>query len=177
MVPPFLAYYGVTTRNRTLVEEAYNQIKLYRNYLRDPNSSMWRHVLLGASENDEGFWSTGTFKIAVHSCRRAMPVGHLMNTSFGLSLGNGWAAAGMLRVLATMRQSEYANTFKNEQKDLSSWVQEIHAGVYKHLVSVTLVDVIYYVGPFPLGPCKHALTFINLRRCRRVHSMLTFNGF
>ncbi|PPQ95428.1 hypothetical protein CVT26_008449 [Gymnopilus dilepis] len=105
MVPPFLAYYGVTTRNRTLVEEAYNQIKLYRNYLRDPNSSMWRHVLLGASENDEGFWSTG----------------------------NGWAAAGMLRVLATMRQSEYANTFKNEQKDLSSWVQEIHAGVYKHL--------------------------------------------
>ncbi|KAF8885564.1 Six-hairpin glycosidase-like protein [Gymnopilus junonius] len=102
MVPPFLAYYGVTTRNRTLVEEAYNQIKLYRNYLRDPNSSMWRHVILGASDNDE-------------------------------DSGNGWAAAGMLRVLATMRQSEYANTFKNEQKDLSTWVQEIHAGVYKHL--------------------------------------------
>ncbi len=30
MVPPFLATYGVTTRNRTLLEESYNQIKLYR---------------------------------------------------------------------------------------------------------------------------------------------------
>lgn len=142
MAPPFLAYYGVTTRNRTLLEEAYNQIKLYRNYLRDGNSSMWRHVLLGPSENDEGFWSTGMLKFAVHSCRRAMTVNHLI-TFFLIPKGNGWAAAGMLRVLATMRQSEYANTFKNEQKDLATWVQEIHTGVYKHLVSFILpVDVI-----------------------------------
>ncbi|KAF9552861.1 Six-hairpin glycosidase [Agrocybe pediades] len=105
MVPPFLAYYGVLTRNRTLVAEAYNQIKLYRNYLRDPKQGMWKHVLLGTSGNDEGFWSTG----------------------------NGWAAAGSLRVLATMRNSEYSNTFKNEQNDLASWVREIHAGIYPHL--------------------------------------------
>lgn len=49
--------------------------------------------------------------------------------------GNGWAAAGMLRVLMTMRQSEFANTFKSEQTDLGNWVQEIHAGIYPHLVS------------------------------------------
>jgi len=48
--------------------------------------------------------------------------------------GNGWAAAGMLRVLATIRESEYANTFKSEQGDLGKWVEEIHAAVYPHLV-------------------------------------------
>jgi hypothetical protein len=62
MVPPFLAYYGVLTRNRTIVGEAYNQLKLYRQYLRDPRQGMWRHVVLGTSgdqPNDPGFWSTG----------------------------------------------------------------------------------------------------------------------
>ena len=59
MVPPFLAYYGVITRNRTLLSESYKQIELYRNYLFDPTESLWRHVLLGLTENDEGFWSTG----------------------------------------------------------------------------------------------------------------------
>lgn len=57
MVPPFLAYYGVTTNNQSMVGEAYNQIKLYRNYLRD-DSGAWKHILLG-SFNDTGIWSTG----------------------------------------------------------------------------------------------------------------------
>ena len=59
MVPPFLAYYGVLTNNRTMLVEAYNQCKLYRSYLRDEATGLWRHVLLGRSGNDEGFWSTG----------------------------------------------------------------------------------------------------------------------
>ena len=59
MVPPFLAYYGVITRNRTLLAESYNQIQLYRGYLFDPKKSLWKHVLLGVSQNDEGYWSTG----------------------------------------------------------------------------------------------------------------------
>ncbi|PPQ94912.1 hypothetical protein CVT25_004397 [Psilocybe cyanescens] len=105
MAPPFLAYYGVLNRNRTLIAEAYNQIKLYRGHLRDDSTGMWKHVLLGADFNDPGFWCTG----------------------------NGWAAAGMLRVFATMKQSEYANTFKNEQKDLSTWIKEIHDAIYPHL--------------------------------------------
>uniref|UniRef100_A0A8H7XME6 Uncharacterized protein n=1 Tax=Psilocybe cubensis TaxID=181762 RepID=A0A8H7XME6_PSICU len=105
MVPPFLAYYGVLTRNRTLVAEAYNQIKLYRGHLRDNSTGLWMHVLLGADWNDPGFWCTG----------------------------QGWAAAGMLRVFATMQHSEYSNTFKNEQKDLASWIKEIHDAVYPHL--------------------------------------------
>lgn len=60
MVPPFIAYYGVLTQNRTLLGEAYTQIQLYRNYLRDANAGgLWKHVLLGASGMDEGHWSTG----------------------------------------------------------------------------------------------------------------------
>jgi hypothetical protein len=59
MVPPFLAYYGVVTRNRTLVAQSYQQVKLYRQYLRDNTTGMWQHVLMGTSSNDPGFWSTG----------------------------------------------------------------------------------------------------------------------
>lgn len=60
MVPPFLAYYGMLSRNRTLLLEGYNQIKLYRSYLRDPAANnLWKHVLLGSSGIDEGHWSTG----------------------------------------------------------------------------------------------------------------------
>jgi hypothetical protein len=63
MVPPFLAYYGVITRNRTMVGEAYKQVKLYRQYLRDPSQGLWRHIVLGTSldepPNDPGFWATG----------------------------------------------------------------------------------------------------------------------
>ncbi|EPQ53342.1 hypothetical protein GLOTRDRAFT_117313 [Gloeophyllum trabeum ATCC 11539] len=107
MVPPFLAYYGVTTGNRSMLEEAYTQCKLYRSYLRDTSANnLWKHVLMG-SGTDEGHWSTG----------------------------NAWAAAGMLRVLRTIAQSQYANTMKHEQIDLANWVGEIHGGMYPHLQS------------------------------------------
>ncbi|KAG5339433.1 hypothetical protein C0989_004266 [Termitomyces sp. Mn162] len=106
MVPPFLAYYGMITQNRTLLLEAYNQISLYRSYLRDTSANnLWKHVLLGSSLNDEGHWSTG----------------------------NGWAAAGMLRVLGTYKNSQYSNTLKSQQQDLAAWVLEIHAAMYPHL--------------------------------------------
>ncbi|KAF8734265.1 hypothetical protein AX14_003490 [Amanita brunnescens Koide BX004] len=107
MVPPFLAYYGVMTSNLTLVQQAYNQIKLYRNYLRDPTANgLWKHILLG-SFNDEGHWSTG----------------------------NGWVAAGMLRVLATIKNSQYASLLESEQTDLAHWVIEIQNAMYSHLDS------------------------------------------
>jgi len=110
MVPPFLAYYGVTTANSSMLEEAYTQIKLYRNYLRDTNASnLWRHVVMG-NGTDPGHWSTG----------------------------NAWAAAGMLRVLGTIKNSQYANTMKNEQTDLTNWVKEIHNAMYMHIRSDNL---------------------------------------
>ncbi|KAJ7155952.1 Six-hairpin glycosidase-like protein [Mycena crocata] len=116
MVPPFLAYYGVMTANKTLISEAYNQIKLYRNYLRNGKEAdgLWKHIVLGTDSadgaNDEGHWSTG----------------------------NGWAAAGMLRVLATMKNSPYAKDFNNQQKDLGNWVKEIHSAMFANIDSTNI---------------------------------------
>lgn len=108
MVPPFLAYYGVLTNNDSLISESYNQIRLYRNYLVSSNSSagsMWKHIEFGPVNQDPGHWATG----------------------------NGWAAAGMLRVLATIKRSQFTHQFKSEQHDLQSWIEGIHNGIYPHL--------------------------------------------
>ncbi|OJA09010.1 hypothetical protein AZE42_07393 [Rhizopogon vesiculosus] len=103
MVPPFLAYYGVLTQNETILSEAYTQISLYRNYLLDTTAgNLWKHIQLGQTGNDNGHWSTG----------------------------NAWAAAGMIRVLATIQRSQYANSFESQQTDLTNWVREIHGGMY-----------------------------------------------
>jgi rhamnogalacturonyl hydrolase YesR len=60
MVPPFLAYYGVLTQNETILSEAYTQISLYRNYLRDTGANnLWKHIQLGQTGTDDGHWSTG----------------------------------------------------------------------------------------------------------------------
>ncbi|KAG8847045.1 hypothetical protein FRB96_001695 [Tulasnella sp. 330] len=108
MTPPFLAYYGAITNNVTLILEAYNQISLYRSALFSPSASLWQHIYCpGAYSaaynnfNDSGHWATG----------------------------NGWAAAGMLRVLATMKNSPQASQFHSQQNDLSEWITEIHAGM------------------------------------------------
>ena len=59
MVPPFLAYYGVISQNQTLLQAAYDQCKLYRQYLVDDDAGgMWKHIVLGNFQ-DEGHWTTG----------------------------------------------------------------------------------------------------------------------
>ncbi|KAH9979414.1 hypothetical protein BGW80DRAFT_1472334 [Lactifluus volemus] len=96
MVPPFLAYYGLTTGNQSMMQEAYNQIRLYRNYLADRSANgLWRHIVLGWGGTD-------------------------------LGIGNGWAAAGMLRVLGTLNRSS---------THLENWVTEIHRAMYPYLQS------------------------------------------
>lgn len=133
MVPPFLAYYGVTTANQTLLEDAYTQISLYRSYQRDTNN-LWKHVTLGTNE-DLGHWSTGRYR----------PPFRCISTYLWLAiLGNGWAAAGMLRVLGTIAHSQFAGKMKQEQMDLANWVQEIHDGMYANLVCTS------YSHPLPV---------------------------
>lgn len=125
MVPPFLAYYGVVTENSSAITEAYNQCKLYRNYLYDESAGgMWKHIALGTG-TDSGHWSTGGSESDSHVFAVFLTDG----------AGNGWAAAGMLRVLATMKNSKYSSDFKDEQSDLSDWVLEIQDGMYNHIVS------------------------------------------
>ncbi|CUA74419.1 hypothetical protein RSOLAG22IIIB_11218 [Rhizoctonia solani] len=101
MVPPFLAYYGASTSNRTLVGEAYNQIKLYRDVLLDKPTGLWQHIRQGSFE-DRGLWSTGS----------------------------GWAAMGSMRVAATIRAAGYANEFTSELDDLEAWTGEILNGMW-----------------------------------------------
>ena len=86
MVPPFMAYYGVLTKNRTMVEAAFNQIKVYRANLRDGHTGLWKHIVGGSSGTDNGIWATG----------------------------NAWAAAGMLRVYATIDKSEFSGKLKGQ---------------------------------------------------------------
>lgn len=98
MAPPFIAYFGALQGGESglgLMQYAYQQCKLYRNYLKD-DSGLWRHVTLG-SWQDDTHWATG----------------------------NGWAAAGMLRVLETLANSDQADSLTEETNDLTIWIQEI----------------------------------------------------
>jgi len=95
MVPPFLAYYGALEGSAELLQEAYDQCRLYRDGLQGENG-LWRHIELGTWQ-DETHWATG----------------------------NGWAAAGMLRVLSSMNHSSVGEELELQQANLTTWVQEI----------------------------------------------------
>ena len=55
MVPPFLAYYGVVTGNQSLLQAAYDQCRLYRQYLVDEDKDclLWRELDTLANNVDE----------------------------------------------------------------------------------------------------------------------------
>lgn len=59
MVPPVIAYWGAlhpgTQIERDMLYEAYNQIKVYRDALRDPDTNTWHHVVWGEWQ-DQGKW-------------------------------------------------------------------------------------------------------------------------
>jgi hypothetical protein len=85
MAPPFIAYYGAAHDDLDLLVEAVNQIQLYRQILLVKATSLaeigaWEHIV-GPDSPDPGLWSTG----------------------------NGWAAAGMARVLATVIKAPICN--------------------------------------------------------------------
>ncbi|THH02396.1 hypothetical protein EW026_g444 [Hermanssonia centrifuga] len=104
MAPPFIAYYGALAGGAVgadLLQQAYDQCRLYRNYLRDP-IGLWRHITLGDG-TDETHWGTG----------------------------NAWAAAGMMRVLQTIRHSEQAQAFQSQQEDLTNWIHEIVSAAWQ----------------------------------------------
>jgi len=98
MVPPFLAYYAVATSDLDLLKESALQCQYYHDVLIQP-SSTWMHII-GPEVQDYALWSTG----------------------------NGWAAAGMSRVLATLKKSPLASKTKKEQSSLVSMIQQILDG-------------------------------------------------
>ncbi|MCJ1308885.1 hypothetical protein MMC25_002540 [Agyrium rufum] len=83
MAPPFLAYLGVVQRSKEMVGEAVRQCLLQEEILQVRGDDerlgkgLWKHIVVapgGGGDEDPGLWSTG----------------------------NGWAASGMCRVLATL---------------------------------------------------------------------------
>jgi hypothetical protein len=50
-----------------MINEAYNQISLYRDELRVPKANLWKHVVLGTSFEDLGLWATGNLNSLVSS--------------------------------------------------------------------------------------------------------------
>ncbi|KAF2207194.1 hypothetical protein CERZMDRAFT_115366 [Cercospora zeae-maydis SCOH1-5] len=108
MALPFMAYQGVAVDDVDIVKQAIMQCLKYRQVLR-PNVSSgavsagtWQHIV-GSKNTDLGLWSTG----------------------------NGWAAMGMARVLATLlhwpRTAIEADA-QIAQADLFTWIGEILQG-------------------------------------------------
>ena len=108
-VPPFIAYYAVLNNNQTLLQQAYLQCSLYHSAL-STSSGLWKHILFGTGNLDPGFWATG----------------------------NAWAAMGMLRVLATIKKSQYAGDMQQQQVDLQNWIEAILSATNGYIVSSVL---------------------------------------
>lgn len=69
MAPPFIAYYGALqggSDGADLLQLAYTQCKLYRQYLSD-ESGLWKHIVLGNSE-DNNHWGTGEYGHPLAAC-------------------------------------------------------------------------------------------------------------
>ncbi|PSN63409.1 Six-hairpin glycosidase [Corynespora cassiicola Philippines] len=101
MVPPFLAYYAVAFDDVGLLKEAALQCEHYRDVLATEDGA-WLHIV-GDHVNDRKLWSTG----------------------------NAWAAAGMARVLATMRKGPKVGETVEEQGLLVGMIKEIVDGVIR----------------------------------------------
>ncbi|CEQ40803.1 SPOSA6832_02447, partial [Sporobolomyces salmonicolor] len=147
MVPPFLAYHGVAASNATMIAEAYNQCRLYRKYLRT-SSGAWQHIVLGDFQ-DTGLWSTGCVALRFFLTRGEMwKLTKIRAASF--VTGNGWAAAGMARVLATIKHSDLssAGSFASEVSDLTSWIVEILEAAFSYLQSDGLLPNYYDTSSF-----------------------------
>lgn len=112
MAPPFIAYFGAYQQGDAqiyLLRVAYDQCRLYRQYLQDKSTKLWRHIVLG-TDQDHNLWATG----------------------------NSWAAAGMLRVLQIIRLSDSSECFINEQNHLLNWIEEIVEAAWCYQVNAIL---------------------------------------
>jgi rhamnogalacturonyl hydrolase YesR len=103
MVPPALAYYGIFTEDLDMVKESVQQCELYCEVL-GTKKGFWRHIAnaqgAGSVKSDDGAWCTS----------------------------NAWAAAGMARVLATLRKSRYASETVDQQSSLVKMTKHILDG-------------------------------------------------
>ncbi|KAJ9111582.1 hypothetical protein QFC20_002557 [Naganishia adeliensis] len=104
------AFKGLSSSNTKeqakYLEAAYGQCKLYRQHL-GRNDGLWKHIIMGPDKIDPWPWATS----------------------------NGWVAAGILRVIATMRKADEAvqRGLQSEMADLEVWAKEIIEAASKHV--------------------------------------------
>lgn len=101
MVPPVLAYWGAlhpgTDTEKDYLIKAYEQIKLYREALRDPSAgNVYLHIVWGSWE-DRAPWATG----------------------------QAWALGGILRVYQTIAKSTRREELSWALADLLAWAEEL----------------------------------------------------
>lgn len=114
MGPPFLGLYGLLSNNQTLLQMAYDQLRLERDALLRKTGSgtnLWQHIVQlqprrGGGSNsqflDPRAWLTG----------------------------NAWAASGLLRVAVTIRRSPWAAAMTSQYNDLVQWCDDILQAAY-----------------------------------------------
>ncbi|KAJ3867658.1 Six-hairpin glycosidase [Lentinula novae-zelandiae] len=151
MAPPFIAYYGALQAGDNesyLLQTAYEQISLYRDVLRD-DDGLWRHVALGSWEDTtyvfEPFRSMNVSKSTTVTGQPVpIPVHSIIYAdTHDFISGNGWAAAGMLRVLETLNHSSMATDFADQTANLTQWIQEILSSSWQYqLENGTLLNTI-----------------------------------
>lgn len=110
MTPPFLASYGLFSNNQTLLQMAYDEIRLYREemlYTRGNGRGLWGHILNFRNGTRESWMDPATW-----------------------ATGAGWITGGMLRVLATIAQSSFSSDMQNQKQDLVDWTSEILDAAY-----------------------------------------------
>ena len=105
MAPPFLAYYAVSTNNESLLRDSIKQAEFYREILHhnttEPYKGLWEHIIGDPNGwGDRGLWSTG----------------------------NGWAVAGMVRVLFTVYKWGSVPKWRYELSQLTAYIKEIIDG-------------------------------------------------
>jgi hypothetical protein len=105
MAPPTLAYYAVATRNASLLRDVVRDIGAQRAILRGNQTGdvagLWTHIV-GPRSQTLGLWTSG----------------------------NGWAALGMVRVLATIKHWQYSNLNLNaEAAELRTWLYDLFGGL------------------------------------------------
>ncbi|KAJ9119811.1 hypothetical protein QFC24_005524 [Naganishia onofrii] len=116
MVPPFYAYYGLTQNDTKqqirYLQKAYDQCRVYRDYLKR-SDGLWKHIIMGPDKIDPWPWATS----------------------------NGWAAAGMLRVLATMQKAndQVQSELQSQMADLGKWAREIVEAAAKRVTDDGMV--------------------------------------
>lgn len=147
MIPPFLAYAAVATQNKTLMREAVRQCGLYRDVLIYSSTGYKRDVVERRMNRkrslDHGLSFEEVARLAARRSASTAPTGlwqHIIGPEAqtrGLwATGNGWAALGMVRVLATLTHWSVSSSWVDEKTELKGWLHEIFTALTKVQVSL-----------------------------------------